>query len=54
MLNVSEKLFSALDIAFGSLYKDDVLIKPTTVINVLAAATLLSLVSCLFFGVLFL
>ena len=33
----------ALDIAFGSLYKDDVLIKPTKVISVLAAATLLSL-----------
>lgn len=36
---------SALDIAFGSLYKDDVLIQPTRVVSVLAAATLLGLVS---------
>ncbi|ELU13473.1 hypothetical protein CAPTEDRAFT_183544 [Capitella teleta] len=33
----------ALDTAFGSLYSDDVVIAPTTVIPVLAAATLLSL-----------
>ena len=34
----------ALDVAFGSLYRDDVLIRPTNVVPVLAAATLLSLV----------
>ncbi len=39
-------LFSALDIAFGSLYKGDIDIKPAAVINILAAATLLSLVRC--------
>ena len=38
-------LFAALKIAFGSLYKDDVFIKPIEVISVVAAATLLQLVS---------
>ena len=36
--------FLALTIAFGSLYHDDVSIKPSHVVPVLAAATLLSLV----------
>ena len=39
-------IFSALKIAFGSLYKDDVMISPARVTQVLAAATLLGLVSC--------
>ena len=39
---------AALTIAFGSLYHDDVSIKPSHVVPVLAAATLLSLVSIKF------
>ena len=36
-------IFKALDITFGSLYQDDVAIKPSQVTSVLAAATLLGL-----------
>lgn len=35
----------ALQVAFGSLYRDDVLIKPSRVVAILAAACLLQLVS---------
>lgn len=38
-------LLSALQVAFGSLYRDDVLIKPSRVIAILAAACMLQLVS---------
>lgn len=38
-------LFSALQVAFGSLYRDDVLIKPSRVVALLAAACMLQLVS---------
>ena len=38
-------LISALQVAFGSLYRDDVLIKPSRVIAILAAACMLQLVS---------
>lgn len=37
--------FSALQVAFGSLYRDDVLIKPSRVVALLAAACMLQLVS---------
>lgn len=36
---------SALQVAFGSLYRDDVLIKPSRVVAILAAACMLQLVS---------
>lgn len=35
----------ALQVVFGSLYRDDVLIKPSRVISILAAACMLQLVS---------
>ena len=35
----------SLALAFGSLYRDDVLIKPSIVVNVLATAVLLGMVS---------
>lgn len=38
-------LFSALQVAFGSLYRDEVLIKPSQVVAVSAAACMLQLVS---------
>lgn len=38
-------LLSALQVAFGSLYRDDVLIKPSRVVAILAAACMLQLVS---------
>lgn len=36
---------AALQVVFGSLYRDDVLIKPSRVVNILAAACMLQLVS---------
>ena len=38
-------LFLALKIALGSLYKDDIILKPVQMIGVLAAGTLLQLVT---------
>lgn len=35
----------ALQVVFGSLYRDDVLIKPSRVVSILAAACMLQLVS---------
>ena len=37
--------YTALDIAFGSLYREDIMITPVMVVSVLAAATHLGLVS---------
>lgn len=37
----------ALQVVFGSLYRDDVLIKPSRVVSILAAACMLQLVSML-------
>lgn len=37
----------ALQVVFGSLYRDDVLIKPSRVVSILAAACMLQLVSTL-------
>lgn len=37
-------LSAALQVVFGSLYRDDVLIKPSRVISILAAACMLQLV----------
>lgn len=37
--------FAALQVAFGSLYRDDVLINPSRVVALLAAACMLQLVS---------
>lgn len=36
---------AALQVVFGSLYRDDVLIKPSRVVSILAAACMLQLVS---------
>lgn len=41
----------ALQVVFGSLYRDDVLIKPSRVVSILAAACMLQLVSALYFNV---
>ena len=38
-------ILSALDIAFSSLYKDDVALKPSIVTETVATATMLQLVS---------
>lgn len=38
-------LSAALQVVFGSLYRDDVLIKPSRVVSILAAACMLQLVS---------
>lgn len=38
-------LLIALQVVFGSLYRDDVLIKPSRVVSILAAACMLQLVS---------
>lgn len=38
-------LFLALQVAFGSLYRDEVLINPSQVIGLVAAASMLQLVS---------
>lgn len=43
--SVCALLLSALQVAFGSLYRDDVLIKPSRVVAILAAACMLQLVS---------
>lgn len=40
-------VFLALQVVFGSLYRDDVLIKPSRVVSILAAACMLQLVSTL-------
>jgi hypothetical protein len=39
--------YPALKIAFGSLYKDDVFLKPVQIVSVLAASTLFQLVGTL-------
>lgn len=44
-LGLTLVLFPALQVAFGSLYRDDVLIKPSRVVALLAAACMLQLVS---------
>lgn len=47
MLSTTNVYFAclALQVVFGSLYRDDVLIKPSRVVSILAAACMLQLVS---------
>ncbi len=45
ILNMFSSPSAALQVVFGSLYRDDVLIKPSRVVNILAAACMLQLVS---------